>query len=223
MSINSGLETINPTLNEFQQEIQTIITEYENNNPTIKFDEYLKLCATNLKKLNLISTRFQIEAIKYGHTEEYSYNLENNIKEQKLQFFLAIIGFIDGVIDNDNKNANGNGCPEKRAYLRTTRSKAITNFTELFTEKGPTILSSVLLTIPAYKNFSDLYQQFSKNGLPLSTINSYNIGYENNQCNPKEIIELYQGLYSEMDHWVESLRIMLEIEKIKILSNKKVL
>ncbi len=222
MSINIGLETINPTLNEFQQEIHKMITEYENNNPTIKFDEYLKLCATNLKKLNLISTRFQIEAIKYGHTEEYSCNLENNIKEQKLQFFLAIIGFIDGVIESNNKNKNANG-NYQQADLRTTRSRVITNFKELFTEKEPTALSSMLITIPAYNNFSSLYQYFSKNSLPLSLINSYNIGYENNQYNPKEIFELYQGLYSEMNHWVESLRIMLEVEKIKILSNKKVL
>lgn len=224
-----NFETNNSNLNEFQQETQEMIKEYEINNPTIKLDEYLKLCATNLKKLILISTRFQIEAIRYEHTKEYSYNLENKINEQKLQFFFTIIGFIDGIIESDKKNKKVNRnysireSQNKQTLLQTTRNKIITNFEDLLTEKEPTLLLGILTTIPAYEGFSELYKYFSKNdcspSLPISLINSYNIGYKNSQYDIKEIFKLYQQLYYEIINFMESFNLILEGEK---LNSKKI-
>lgn len=230
-------------LNPYQQESQKIIKEYENDNQAIKLDDYLKSCANNLKKLNLIKTRKEIEFIRYNCTGGYPSYLENNIIEQKLKFFSSIIGFMDGAKDNYTRNIDfltlfsssyqhQNKIEfNKRQQLRLEemRKKILIDFDEIHIKEEPKILLEVLTTNPVYQSFPMLYSYFAKNPISYNyqamlTI-AYGIGYKNahyiiQDDNSKEIFGLYQELYEEIKNYQVSLQSSLDKEKNKIFSKK---
>lgn len=227
----------NPKLNQYQQQSQKIIKEYENDNQEIKLSDYLKSSANNLKKLKLIKTRQEIEIIRYNYTGGYPVNLDENIIKQKLQFFSAIIGFIDGLIDSYSRDIRFfeyfdgydnqlriKDDQNKKITLLNKKVEVLGDFNEIQTVQIPEIVFKTLEGNPAYKNFSNLYQYFADEHITYdfqtALANAYNVGYKSPHQKDNEIFDLYKKLYNEIKQDQDLLK--LNLEKEKVLAKKNI-
>ena len=211
---------------------QTIIKNYYASKNEIKLDKYLKDAIRNLKKINLIEARSQIELERYRSTQYPGFLWQEKIN-YKLHFFASTIGFIDGFIDNctkeiefyssfNNKENEINEYKNNQTKLLEIRNNILTNFTKRNTISDPTILISTLETIPAHKSFSELYNDAIKNknqlNLQQELISAYNIGYTSvGHYNLDIILNLYKKLNEELQKYEDLNKNALKKEKDKIL------
>ncbi len=221
-------------INLYKAISQAIIKKYYANKNEVKFDNYLKDAIKNLKKINLIETRSNVELERYHNTTYPGFLWQEKIN-QKLHFFASMIGFIDGIIDNCTREINfyshfedSNSKNEITKYKENQenflkiRNNILIDFTKRKTNSDPTILITTLETIPSHQCFSELYNDSIINEYQLNLqqelVNAYNVGYTS-YCyyGLNEILNLYNTLNLELTNYEELNQQVLKKEQEKKL------
>ncbi len=200
-------------LNLYHVISKAIIKRYYAGKDEIKFDKYLKDAILNLKRINLIETRVKIELERY-HRTQCTLPLSQEKINYELRFFASMIGFIDGSIDDINREIeicykfvslayrveehNNN-----KSKLLEIRSNILSDYANKILDYTPEILITTLKTTPAYFSFSKLCEEGAKNLSILSTeqelISAYNVGYTSiGYYELDTILNLYDKLNEEL-------------------------
>lgn len=221
--------------NLYQIQSKVINKKYYANQKEIKIVDYLNDTIKNLKTINLINTRFEIEFIRYKQAEKPGFLWQEEIV-QKLHFFSSVIGLIDGLIDDLERHVDlfsyfdhETEIKEYRiqqSQLLSIREIVLKDYNEKCTISDPTILNETLSTIPAYKSFSGLYSNAAEKhyqlDLQLELVNAYNIGYTScGRCDYDAVLELYTKLNHELKEYEYLNNQEIKKEKKKILNKNK--
>lgn len=218
--------------NLYQAISQAFIKIYYTSKNKIRFDKYLQDAVRNLKRINFIETRSQIELERYHETQYPSFLWQEKIN-QKLHFFASMIGFIDGFIDDCTKEIdfyshfNGkeneiNGYKKYQSELLEIRNNILQDFAKRSTNHDPQILMSTLETVPAHKSFTELYNDSIENEYQLNLqqelVSAYNVGYTSvGHCDLDSILALYKNLNEKLEKYESSNENVLNKEKGKSL------
>lgn len=234
MIISDGyIEVTRKKKNLYQAISQAIIKLCYVSKKEIKFDKYLQDAVRNLKRINLIETRSQIELERYNSTQYPGFLWQEKIN-QKLHLFASMIGFIDGFIDDCTKeidfyshfNDSTNKIDEYKNHqneLLAIRDSILQDFVKRRTNRDPHILTSTLETVPAHKSFAELYNDSIENTYQLDLqqelVSAYNVGYTSvGHYDLDSILALYKNLNEKLEKYEDSNEDVLKKERNKSLN-----
>lgn len=183
----------------------------------------------NLKEVDLLYTRADIESRKYDYTSYPDTLLKSEITN-RFCFYSIVLGFIDSNIDNLNKYINLskiNNIKNLTYYknelinLYNFREMVLNDFNKTSHFSDPKLCVDTLNTFLCYKNFNNCYSYISTSiytdTYVLDLINSYNIGYKH--CNKYTIYDIYENyifLITELNEYKNN-----NINKVKKVKTNK--
>lgn len=152
----------------------------------------LETYVKNLKIINLLYSRADIESLKYGNTN-YPDTLYRNRQIYNYKFYALILGLIDGYLKEFNNKID---------LLKDFRKIVVDNFISTLSINDIKIISKTINNTPCYTNFSnDLNIIFNERekGLYLEFISTYMIGFSNYfSVSLIEIPSRYTKLYDDL-------------------------
>ena len=177
----------------------------------------------NLKEINLIYTRADIEELNYNKTKYPDKLFSNDIKN-RYRFFAIILGFLDGNIDFINKRiSTDDNVDNTIASIFKFRNNITNDFKRFISLADCNTLKETILTTPCYKNFNNCLERITtckcNNLIQLDLINAYLIGYKN--YNSYSIYEIYSTYLTLLED-LESYKISNEKRVNKLRVKKKI-
>lgn len=171
-----------------------------------------------LKKIDSIETRSDIEMQRYQNTTLPGFLWQEKYIA-KFYFFAVMIGYIDGRIQDLNRDIRHyedflwahEECYKKKianlsVYIHNlmgVRDRIISEYNQLTTEHDSfrKIADDILKTCPSYLKFTDLYVDSEENSLQLDLqqhlVTAYNVGFINCYSDYIKIMDKYYGLLSD--------------------------
>lgn len=200
----------------------------------ISLVETIKKASEELKQIDAILTRSQIELHRYGHNTIPAMLWQSEIVA-KFYFFVAMLGFIDARIDDANREisflSNFFGKDdEKKEYQNLIskflldRKQIVDNYYSLEVDAPSrsfeNVLNQLLNQYPSYSKFTELYNDASKHLYALlpqpQLVSAYNIGYINFYGDYDEKMNIYRELYVDLMNTKDMNKALLDKEKVKI-------
>lgn len=192
----------------------------EKNNTDIIF--LLNKYIYNLKEINNIYKRADIESLKYNDTN-YPDTIYNNYIVNYYSFYITIIGYIDGNIDTIKRNIKENiVILDIFNNFRETIINDLKSNKEIYTIK---IIDNLINTNPCYLNITNYFNEikydiYSKN-IELDIILSYINGYKKSlEYSIISVYETYLNLINEYKNYIDKNKQEVENVRKKYLKNK---
>ena len=195
---------------------------------SISLVDTIKKAAEELKQIDTILTRSEIELHRYGHNSIPAILWQSEIVA-KFYFFVTMLGFIDARIDDANREisflSNFFGKDdEKKEYQNSIseflldRNQIVDNYWSLGNDYQG--FGVVIETSPCYLKFTELYNDAAKNHYALllqpQLVSAYNIGYIDYYDDYDEKMNIYRRLYADLMSTKYMNKTLLEQEKVKI-------
>lgn len=185
------------------------INNVDNNNDIILL---LNKYIDNLKMIDLIYARADIESLKYGYTSYPDTLFMNKIINYN-NFYSIILGFIDANIDklDDIKVQK-----ETLITFLNCRKKILEDYKNRILVSNRNTIIDTMINTPSYLNFYNCFLETKKNicSYELDLIISYTIGYKNfNKYSLYDIYDIYIKLKNELENY-ENYN-MKEVAKVR--------
>ena len=196
-----------------------IQNKYNNNLINDNFLNIMNKNIKNLKQINLIYTRADIESLKYGSTSYPDTLLYNEILH-RYNFFGLILGFIDANIMFLNKNNEED--KNLLTFLIDFRNQVIIDFKNSISICEKKGLTDLVLNNPCYKNFIEAFTNSDDDYdlIQINFISNYALGYWNfNKNNIDEILYSYNNSINELNYYKKTNQNM--VEKIRRKNKEK--
>ena len=153
----------------------------------------------NLKTINTLYSRADIESLKYGGTC-YPDTLFRNEQIYRHKFFAMVIGIIDGWKMELMKFNNYNEYCEELNLIYNLRYKVINDYKRNVSICDPRIIIKVLEHIPCYEDFNNNIKNENDIKIYLEFIESYIKGINNHGvCGLNDIYDIYKRLLKSLN------------------------
>lgn len=182
----------------------------------------LKKSARNLKKIDLIKTRSEIEYSKYGSSSE-PVSLFKDEFIAAFNFFATLLGYIDKMINMEKESIDFNSrfIDANEIYnkiinesnqnidkYKRDRQEVLDGYFSILRDEREELIDEVLSACPSYDKFMDLYKNSEKHMvqlyLPQYLITAYNNGYVYDVSKYDKVLNKYRLLLSELITYKES-------------------
>ena len=202
--------------------------------PSNNLDKELKRNIRNLKRINLIKTRSDIEIEKYGTTSYPAFLWQEEL-ENKFSYYAKIIGFIDGILEFYSESLEFyteiKDITEVNKYKNiiknyiNKRNEVISDVEVTDIASDRKILLSTLKHYPSYEYFEKLYKYFrdDRHALNLHTnlVSAYNIGYNNSsKYKIDDVLNIHNELKEDLNNYRSKNIAMFSNKAVKIRSKK---
>lgn len=204
--------------------LKSLIIQNKYNNNLVRNDNFLNIMnknIKNLKQINLIYTRADIESLKNGSTSYPDTLLYNEILH-RYNFFGLILGFIDGNILYINKKRNKEDYKNLLTFLIDFRNQVIIDFKDSISICEKKELTDLVLNNPCYENFIEAFTNSDDDYdlIKINFISNYSLGYSNfNKTTINKVFNDYNNLIEELDCYKK--RNLTKVQKVRRINKKR--